>query len=425
MRENYVTRIILTSVFTFIISMVFGSITISQAANEIAREGRFIAYDDGTVLDTKTSLLWSAKDDGKGMDKKDATAYFANYRGGGYTDWRMPSIEELESIYDPEKQNKHGFHVTRLINISGEWVWCLERLGSSTSFNFVDGSTPLAFFEGPGSGSWYSKEKPLSVKHRALPVRHVDKSDKKHLAIHLRKETDAEGLIKPSQPTEKLSTNISIDIAVFPWIFDWVRWYWVNKKQVTGWAIDGFDLFFTEYKSTVLKYSYYDFSNAGKIKDKPLTEDFYNDIWVKKSFFSKREPNLDLIIRLGKQLDFDAVLLLSILTGGFEQDANINLIDIETGKVYSNTGKLWPDITVRDDLKFYTEKLFVNYVNEKYRSHPNYEMIFWDFIKDTQTIEVLESYLTEFPNGTFSKEAKDKIASISKSKPLKARKKKL
>ena len=52
--------------------------------------------------------------------------YFENFRGGGYTDWRMPSVEELESLYDQSIQNKFGFHVTRLIDISGEWVWCSE-----------------------------------------------------------------------------------------------------------------------------------------------------------------------------------------------------------------------------------------------------------------------------------------------------------
>ena len=190
MREHYITKIILTSAFSFIISMVFGSIALSQVAkqaNEIAREGRFIAYDNGTVLDTETGLLWAAKDDGKGMDEQDAKVYFENYRGGGYTDWRMPTVDELESIYDQHIQNEHGFHVTRLIDISGEWVWCSEGPESVTSFNFKDGSRPLAFFEGPGSGTWYSTEEPLSAANRALPVRYAGKKEKK-TALHLPQE---------------------------------------------------------------------------------------------------------------------------------------------------------------------------------------------------------------------------------------------
>ena len=69
----------------------------------IDREDRFIAYDNGTVLDTQTGLLWAAKDDGKGMNEQDAKVYFKNYRAGGYADWRMPTVDELEAIYDQRK----------------------------------------------------------------------------------------------------------------------------------------------------------------------------------------------------------------------------------------------------------------------------------------------------------------------------------
>lgn len=33
-------------------------------AGEKAKDGRFIAYDNGTVLDTKTNLMWASKDNG-------------------------------------------------------------------------------------------------------------------------------------------------------------------------------------------------------------------------------------------------------------------------------------------------------------------------------------------------------------------------
>jgi hypothetical protein len=165
--------------------MTFGSIVFAQEAkeaNEIAREDRFIAFDNGTVLDIKTGLLWAAKDDGKGMDEQNARAYFENYRGGGYTDWRMPTADELEAIYDQHIQNKQGYHVTKLIDISGEWVWCSEGPESVTTFNFKDGSRPLAFFEGPGSGTWYSTEDSVSTVNRALPVRDAGKRDGIYIA---------------------------------------------------------------------------------------------------------------------------------------------------------------------------------------------------------------------------------------------------
>jgi len=38
------------------------------ARKEIGKDGRFIAYDDGTVLDTRTNLMWAAKDNGSNIN---------------------------------------------------------------------------------------------------------------------------------------------------------------------------------------------------------------------------------------------------------------------------------------------------------------------------------------------------------------------
>jgi len=88
------------------------SVSTVSGGEEIARDGRFIAYANGTVLDTKTNLMWAAKDDGKGLFENAAKDYIAKYRGGGYTDWRMPTMDELKIIYDWDMKNQHGYNVT-------------------------------------------------------------------------------------------------------------------------------------------------------------------------------------------------------------------------------------------------------------------------------------------------------------------------
>ena len=58
MKGTYLNKIILASAFFAL--MAFGPIVFAQAveeAKEIAREGRFITYGNGTVLDTQTGLL--------------------------------------------------------------------------------------------------------------------------------------------------------------------------------------------------------------------------------------------------------------------------------------------------------------------------------------------------------------------------------
>ena len=106
----------------------------------IGRDGHFVAYSNGTVLDTKTNLMWAAKDDGKGLVEHNVEGYIENYRGGGYTDWRMPTMDELETIYDGDMENKHGYHVTKLIDIAGEWIWGSEGWGNMWAFDFNRGS---------------------------------------------------------------------------------------------------------------------------------------------------------------------------------------------------------------------------------------------------------------------------------------------
>lgn len=116
------------------------SVSAVSKDGEIARDGRFIAYDNGTVNDTKTNLMWAARDDGKGLMEHNVKDYIANYRGGGHTDWRLPTMEELEMIYDRDMENEHGYHVTKLVDISDEWVWGSEGWGNIWAFDFSQGS---------------------------------------------------------------------------------------------------------------------------------------------------------------------------------------------------------------------------------------------------------------------------------------------
>jgi uncharacterized caspase-like protein len=110
---------------------------------EIARDGRFIAYSNGTVLDTRTNLMWAAKDNGSDINWSNAKSYCENYRGGGYTDWRMPTQDELAGLYDAAKsykatQRDYNVKLTELIQLSGCCPWASETRGSEAAFfNFI------------------------------------------------------------------------------------------------------------------------------------------------------------------------------------------------------------------------------------------------------------------------------------------------
>jgi hypothetical protein len=117
-----------------------------STTGETGRDGRFIAYNNGTVLDTKTNLMWAAKDNGGSTNWAEAKSYCENYRGGGYTDWRMPNQDELARLYDGNKSRPaacdpiRNIHVvTELIDITCHAIWASEVSGSSAAvFTFLN-----------------------------------------------------------------------------------------------------------------------------------------------------------------------------------------------------------------------------------------------------------------------------------------------
>ena len=136
----------------------------SSTAGEKARDSRFIAYDDGTVLDTRTNLMWAAKDYGVPINWANAKSYCQEYRGGGYTDWRMPTMDELAGLYDSSRRYKatqmnYTVHLTEMIQLSSCCVWAAETRGDdAANFGF-----------GLGRRHWASQS--YDGKRRALPVR--------------------------------------------------------------------------------------------------------------------------------------------------------------------------------------------------------------------------------------------------------------
>ena len=144
----------------------------SSSTIEIKRDGRFIAYSNGTVLDTRTNLMWAAKDNGSDFYWAGAKYYCESYRGGGYSDWRMPTQDELAGLYDKSKgytpvcaasDDKGKVHLTNLITMSCWSEWASETRGSDAAiFNFYNGHR---YWNHQSSGNGYIL--------RALPVRSV------------------------------------------------------------------------------------------------------------------------------------------------------------------------------------------------------------------------------------------------------------
>ena len=132
----------------------------------VVNDSRFIDNGNGPVTDTKTGLMWARRDNGENINWAEAKAYCENYRGGGYTNWRMPTENELAGLYDKSKSRPvactsyYNIHVTtELIDMNCYWYWASEENSpNAAGFNFDNGVR-----------TW--QHQAIYSNFRALPVR--------------------------------------------------------------------------------------------------------------------------------------------------------------------------------------------------------------------------------------------------------------
>jgi hypothetical protein len=140
---------------------------------EIGKEEHWVAYDDGTVVDTKLGLMWPSESS-KTMKWADAKAYCDNYAGSGFTDWRLPTGKELESLYDVWLKPTVGkfkwgsYYLTKYIQLQQCCPWTTDKKARDPK----DTNRKVFDF---GRGVPYFAEKFGDVQSPALCVRNIEK----------------------------------------------------------------------------------------------------------------------------------------------------------------------------------------------------------------------------------------------------------
>jgi hypothetical protein len=114
---------------------------------------RFVNNGNGTVTDTQTGLMWADRDNGSDINWSDAYNYCSGYNQGGVSGWRMPTINELQGLY-----NAGAFG--REIVKTNWYVWASE----------TDGWYAAVFYFIYGSGNTNVLQSDY-IALRALPVR--------------------------------------------------------------------------------------------------------------------------------------------------------------------------------------------------------------------------------------------------------------
>ena len=76
-----------------------GAVTADPATQKIVK----LALADSllTWTDSSTGLMWAKKDNDSDVNQNRALAYCQNLLLDNYSGWRLPTIDELQTIYDP------------------------------------------------------------------------------------------------------------------------------------------------------------------------------------------------------------------------------------------------------------------------------------------------------------------------------------
>ena len=112
-----------------------------------------------TTEDLETGLMWQVTDNGSDITQDRAAEHCAQLDQGGYGDWRLPSILELERLYDPGSSGSKRFHTIPGVTLTGCCPWTTTPHGD---FHWT-----FVFY----NGLRYIKYRSIAKFSRALCVR--------------------------------------------------------------------------------------------------------------------------------------------------------------------------------------------------------------------------------------------------------------
>ena len=127
----------------------------SGTAADVAQATRARGY----WTDPSTGLIWAARDNGKREGWRKATKYCRRLRLAGYSDWRLPSIDELHGLVNLEAYateqvgSRTIYHWNANVQVNGGLLLTYDRQWSSSP---VDPATnhPSKFWYFDFRGGW-------------------------------------------------------------------------------------------------------------------------------------------------------------------------------------------------------------------------------------------------------------------------------
>lgn len=100
---------------------------------------RLEVVGDGVVLDPRTHLEWTSRDQDESLTWDDADRRCRELVRGGRADWRLPELGELQALYERHRHQPCGnmkCHLDRAIHLQSPYVWTATSRGPETRFYF-------------------------------------------------------------------------------------------------------------------------------------------------------------------------------------------------------------------------------------------------------------------------------------------------
>jgi hypothetical protein len=130
----------------------------------------------------RRKLMWTNKDNGKRIEWAEAKNYCGTLRLGGFSDWRLPSVDELKSISEGKRAFDESvaiYHVKKGVFLSDPSVWSSTE---GTGFDFgteddIGGRALCVRVDNGQAPTQAPQAPPFPASNQALPASGKPASD--------------------------------------------------------------------------------------------------------------------------------------------------------------------------------------------------------------------------------------------------------
>jgi len=94
--------------------------------------------------DSATGLIWAVKDNGSDVSWDQARNYCTQLSLGGYSDWSLPTIDELSAIFDKSVSKRYKAKGSIELEAASIWSETTNNAGDAWSLNFSYGGKSIS-----------------------------------------------------------------------------------------------------------------------------------------------------------------------------------------------------------------------------------------------------------------------------------------